>query len=81
MGTLSFMKWFVKFPLPNSAQVPTELSLLSSNLAQPDLELPTQQILREWGTSFKLSFALFSQSLYHKDSLLQMFSSCEGLDI
>ena len=53
MGTLTFMRWFVKFPLPNSAQVPTELSLLSSNLAQLDLEPPTQQIVREWGTSFE----------------------------
>ena len=34
-----------KFPLPNSAQVPVELSLFFSHLAKLDLELPTQQIV------------------------------------
>ena len=80
-GPYHFMKVFIKFPLPNSAQVATELSLLPSHLAQLDLEPPTQQIVREWGPAFKRSLTQLSQSLYRKDSLPQMFSSREGLDI
>ena len=66
--------------MPNSAQVPAELSLFSSNLAQLDLEQPTQ-IMIEWYQFLKLSFALLSQSMYHKDYILQMYSSRKGLDI
>ena len=51
-GPYHFMKVFIKFPLPSSALVPAKLSLLPSHLAQLDLEPPTQQIVREWGTSF-----------------------------